>query len=141
MKYIAYKNQDPNNDLGVDVVLIGINDDQTPEQVLASLDPSLNARIVDDSEFPSNVSHLPYWKWEGNSIVYDLELFREAVRENLRSLRYPLLAQLDVDFMRALENGLDTTAIVAEKNRLRDITNLADTVNTIEELKALRVTP
>ena len=33
--------------------------------------------------------------------------------------------------------GSDTTAIVAEKQRLRDITNAVDSCTTIDELKAL----
>ena len=40
-------------------------------------------------------------------------------------------------FQRAIEEGADTTAIVAEKQRLRDITQLADTATTLEELKGL----
>jgi hypothetical protein len=45
----------------------------------------------------------------------------------------------DVAFQRALEQGADTTAIVAEKQRLRDITNLADQATTLDELKAITV--
>jgi hypothetical protein len=45
----------------------------------------------------------------------------------------------DVAFQRALEEGADTTAIVAEKQRLRDITNLADQATTLDELKELGV--
>jgi hypothetical protein len=39
--------------------------------------------------------------------------------------------------MRATEAGTDTTEIVAEKNRLRDITTLADSCTTPAELRAL----
>jgi hypothetical protein len=45
----------------------------------------------------------------------------------------------DVAYSRATETGADTTAIVAEKNRLRDITKLVDTVATLEKLKDLGV--
>ncbi len=37
----------------------------------------------------------------------------------------------------AQEAGADTSAIVAEKNRLRDITKLADSATTLDELKNL----
>ena len=40
-------------------------------------------------------------------------------------------------FQRALESGSDTAAIVAEKQRLRDITSLVDSCTTTDELKAL----
>ena len=35
--------------------------------------------------------------------------------------------------------GEDTSAIVAEKQRLRDITNQVDSMTTVEELKAATV--
>ena len=45
----------------------------------------------------------------------------------------------DFKFMQAQESGSDTSAIVAEKNRLRDITKNADTCTTTDQLKALSV--
>lgn len=60
-------------------------------------------------------------------------------KARLRAERAPLLAAQDIAFQRALENGSDTTHIVAEKQRLRDITNLVDEVNTLEELKNIKV--
>ena len=54
-------------------------------------------------------------------------------KNKIRAIREPMFKKLDLDFQIALEKGLDTTEIVAEKQRLRDLT---DTVNgkTIEEL-------
>jgi hypothetical protein len=57
-------------------------------------------------------------------------------KKRLRAERTPLLAAQDVAFQRALEEGKDTTAIVAEKQRLRDITNI--TATTLDELRALK---
>ena len=61
----------------------------------------------------------------------------EITKDRLRAERTPLLLAQDVAFQRALETGADTTAIVAEKQRLRDITKLADEATTLEQLKAL----
>jgi len=50
------------------------------------------------------------------------------------------LTQVDAGLLEsgaALEEGADTSTIVAEKNRLRDITLLADSATTLDELKAL----
>ena len=63
----------------------------------------------------------------------------EITKARLRAERTPLLEAQDVAFQRALESGADTTAIVAEKQRLRDITKLADSAITLEELKSLKV--
>jgi hypothetical protein len=48
-----------------------------------------------------------------------------------------LLAAQDVLFQRAQESNTDTTAIVTEKNRLRNITSLADDCTTTAQLRAL----
>ena len=70
-------------------------------------------------------------------IVIDLDKAKALTKDRLRAERAPLLAAQDVLFQRALESGSDTTAIVAEKQRLRDITNLVDACTTTDELKAL----
>ena len=63
----------------------------------------------------------------------------DITKDRLRVERVPLLQTLDVSFQRALETGADTTEIVAEKQRLRDITSLAEQATTLEELKSLEV--
>jgi hypothetical protein len=70
-------------------------------------------------------------------ITINLNKAKEITKERLREERTPLLQAQDVAFQRALESGADTTAIVAEKQRLRDITKLADSATTLEELKSL----
>jgi hypothetical protein len=64
---------------------------------------------------------------------------KEITKARLRNERTPLLAAQDVAFQRAQEAGSDTTAIVAEKQRLRDITALADAQTTLEGLRAIKV--
>ena len=71
-------------------------------------------------------------------IVINFEKAREITKERLRRERELLLQEQDVAYMRAQESGADTSIIVAEKQRLRDITNLADDANTLDELKALK---
>jgi hypothetical protein len=61
----------------------------------------------------------------------------DITKARLRQERKALLEAQDVAFQRALEAGADTSAIVAEKQRLRDITKLADEATTLEQLKAL----
>ena len=65
--------------------------------------------------------------------------FTKAVvitQDRLRAERKPLMDAQDVLFQRALESGTDAKAIVAEKQRLRDITKIS--VTTLDELKALQ---
>ena len=70
-------------------------------------------------------------------IIINMNKAKEITKTRLRQERVPLLAAQDVAFQRALEIGADTSAIVAEKQRLRDITQLADAATTIEELKII----
>jgi hypothetical protein len=67
----------------------------------------------------------------------DFTIAKEKHKEFLRQERKPLLETQDIAFQRALENNTDTTTIVVEKNRLRDITLLADEATTLEELKQI----
>ena len=72
-------------------------------------------------------------------VSIDFGAAQEITRERLRAERKPLLEAQDVAFQRALETSEDTTAIVAEKQRLRDITNQVDTMTTVEELKLAQI--
>ena len=72
-------------------------------------------------------------------ITINLDKAKAITKDRLRAERTPLLQAQDVAFQRALESGVDTTAIVAEKQRLRDITQLADQATTLEQLKELGV--
>ena len=64
---------------------------------------------------------------------------KDITKDRLRAERKPLLEAQDVAFQRALETSADTTTIVAEKARLRDITNKVDTMTTVEELKGATI--
>jgi uncharacterized protein YdaT len=69
------------------------------------------------------------------AIIIDINKAKDITKDRLRIERKPLLEAQDVAFQRALESNADTSAIVAEKQRLRDITNQVDTMTTVEELK------
>jgi len=71
------------------------------------------------------------------AIQVNITKAKDITKDKLRAERKPLLEALDVEFIKAQEQGADTSAIVAEKQRLRDITNQVDNLNTVEELKAV----
>jgi hypothetical protein len=72
-------------------------------------------------------------------ITINLDKAKEITKGRLRIERTPLLQAQDVAFQRALEEGTNTAAIVAEKQRLRDITKLADAATTLDDLKAITI--
>jgi hypothetical protein len=70
-------------------------------------------------------------------ITINLNKAKDLTKDRLRTERAPLFAEQDVAFQRALESGDDTSAIVAEKQRLRDVTKLVDTAKNVEQLKQI----
>ena len=72
-------------------------------------------------------------------ITINLTKAKDITKDRLRIDRKPLLEAQDILFMQAQESGADTTAIVAEKQRLRDITKDVDSCTTTEELKSLTI--
>ena len=63
---------------------------------------------------------------------------KEIHKSNIRYAREPKLAELDIEFQKALETGASTTDIVAKKQALRDApadSGIAS-ASTADELKA-----
>jgi hypothetical protein len=96
--------------------------------------------IVQDSELPqADNDFFDAWELNAGIVTVNLDKAKELTKARLRAQREPLLAAQDVLFQRAQETGADTTAIVAEKTRLRDVTSLADSCTSTAELRALEV--
>ena len=94
--------------------------------------------IVQDYELPqADNDFFNAWELANGVVTVNLAKAKEITKQRLRAERAPLLDAQDVLYMRALEAGQDTTAIVAEKQRLRDVTALADACTTTAELRAL----
>ena len=72
-------------------------------------------------------------------ITISIPKAKDITKDRLRIDRKPLLEAQDILFIQAQESGSDTTAIVAEKQRLRDITKGVDSCTTTDQLKALSV--
>jgi hypothetical protein len=72
-------------------------------------------------------------------IHVNIDKAKDITKDKLRAERKPLLEALDVEFIKAQEQGTDTSAIVAEKQRLRDITKTVDSMTTVEQLKGASV--
>jgi hypothetical protein len=71
-------------------------------------------------------------------ITINFDKAKTITKNRLRTERVLLLEAQDIAFQRALETGADTTSIVAEKVRLRDVTKLVDAATTLDELKQLK---
>jgi hypothetical protein len=70
-------------------------------------------------------------------IAVSLTKAKAITKDRLRADRKPLLEAQDVAFMKAQEAGTSTSAIVTEKNRLRNITgDYVDDMDNLTDLKA-----
>lgn len=108
----------------------------TLEQIIAKDIPSgVSYIVVDSSTLPQDFTFRDAWELVNEEVIISLAKAKEVTKKRLRYEREPLLAAQDVLFNKALESNADTSAIIAEKQRLRDITKLADQTTTLEQLK------
>ena len=140
----------------------------SPSKDISTAPPLLSVPIVDVTNLPTGIANMDWPQLQsavtactscglsqsrqqailGDGLVsanwmitINLDKAKDITKQRLRAEREPLLAAQDVAFQRALESNADTAAIVAEKQRLRDVTALVDTCSTLDELKAIEVTP
>ena len=136
MKVIIYKNND--NRLSVinpcykddmtnqekDEYVIFIQNKDVPKNIDNSAIPSW---IIDSDDLRDIKNIRNAWNVnDSGQIYFDRDKAIEIKKEQFRNLRKPLLEKLDVEFMRALENG-DTSSIpiiTQKKSDLRDITSV-----------------
>jgi hypothetical protein len=108
-------------------------------QAVKEKDTPANSIIVNMDSLPNaDNDFFDAWGLQNGVVSVSLSKAKEITKNRLRTERESLLAAQDVAFQRALETNASTTAIVAEKQRLRDITKLADSCTTTEQLRNLK---
>ena len=80
----------------------------------------LSYEIVEDSAIPTDRSFRNAWKQNSKTIETDMTKAKEIHKDKIRIARAPKLAELDIEFQKALETSSSTTDIVAKKQLLRD---------------------
>ena len=68
-----------------------------------------------------------------------MEKAKNIWKEKIRKARKPILENLDIEFMRATEEGADTSVIISKKVALRNLPNQASIqkAKTVEELREI----
>lgn len=99
-------------------------------------------RLINEADIPQDRTFREAWRDSGKHVYHDMPTCREIHKQRIRKARAPLLAELDIEYQRALENnnvGL-RNKVVAQKNKLRDATKdpRIDSAATPEELKTIR---
>ena len=80
----------------------------------------LSYEIVEDSVIPTDRSFRNAWKQNSKTIETDMTKAKEIHKINIRLARKDKLAELDIEFQKALETSASTTDIVSKKQALRD---------------------
>lgn len=91
------------------------------------------------AEFFPNRDFQGAWVWDGSALSVDIPKAREITADRLRAERIPALEALDLEYMRTLEKGGDTMAVVQKKQALRDFPEKVKFCSTLEELIALHI--
>ena len=88
---------------------------------------------------PSDRTFRGAWQFNGSAVEVDMDAAKVIHKDALRAARAPLLAALDVAYMRALEISGSTLSIATDKQALRDVTSDARiaAATTPDALKAL----
>jgi hypothetical protein len=110
----------------------------TIEDVLAKDCPEGSIIVNSDSLPNEHSDFFNAWVLNGTTVTVSLDKAKTITKDRLRAEREPLLAAQDVLYMRATEANQNTTAIVAEKQRLRDLPSLADACTTLAQLRNLK---
>jgi len=113
---------------------------ELPIEEVQAKDTPAGSIIVDNDSLPNeHLNFFDAWELNGTTVTVNLDKAKAIIKNRLRIEREPLLAAQDVLYIRATESNSDTSEIVAEKQRLRDITKLADEATTLDELKQIKV--
>lgn len=104
----------------------------------------IGARSVNSEDFILPLERVFRDAWTANDetgvIDVDMVKARNIWRTKIRNARTPEFERLDAEFIRALETGADTSAIVVQKQALRDAPDdpRIESAQTPEELKLVQ---
>jgi hypothetical protein len=102
---------------------------------------AISPQIVEADAVPADRTFRGAWVAGQGGVAFDMKKCREIHRDRMRAARAPRLADLDVRFMRAVENAdaAAQKAIAIQKQALRDVTAAAeiDSASTPDALKAV----
>lgn len=126
------------NDLGGVSVCIPTGEISIEAVLEKDVPKDRNAKIVSNADLPNQyIDFYDAWELVDGAVIINMNKAVEITKARLRLEREPLLQALDVAFQRNLEINADNSAVVVEKQRLRDITKLTEQATTLNELRTI----
>lgn len=137
MQYIIYKQSDER--IGI---LIPSDEYMKSHSIDELVKKDLNNTsdyIVKDSIDDIDLEYSDAYRLSNNIVSIDFNKFKEIHKDKWREARKPLLASLDIEFMKAVESGDSNkqAEVASKKQELRDVTSVEISGNSPEEIKAV----
>ena len=137
MQYIIYKQSD-----GRIGILVPSDEYMKSHSIDELVKKDLNNTsdyIVKDSIDDIDLEYSDAYRLSNSIVSIDFNKFKEIHKDKWREARKPLLASLDIEFMKAVESAdTDKQAEIATQTQaLRDVTNTEINGNTPEEIKSV----
>lgn len=135
MSVVVYQNQD-----GTCSVIYPAPGFSVESVVASSVPANTQYVVIDNADIPQNRKYRGAWKanTETNQLEFDMTKAKEIHKTHLRKARKPILDDLDVEYIKADEQG--NTALKMEiantKNILRNIT-INSSINTAQTITQL----
>jgi hypothetical protein len=137
---ILYEQED------LSVAIVNLSAETTIEDALLSIPKDVKHRVANYSDLPdqmmlSKFSKATRLNLTGNCISFDVPAVAEVTKNRLRKERQPLLEANDLLLRDAILENDEEKRIkgLQERDRLRNITKLADAAQTVEELMNISV--
>lgn len=118
------------------VSVVTLCDKSTPEcYIAAHIPPTAKHLILTDTADLPAAGFRNAWVINDNKVEIDVNRAKNIKRNQFRQARKPLLEQLDIEYMKAVETSNTTKkkTIAAKKQELRDVTSI-DLPDDVDEL-------
>ena len=115
------------------------NSGKTIEQIKEQIVPSgKSADIISKDKIPNSPYFLDAYDYASQKFSLNMSKAKEIHKNRIRQARITKLAELDIEFQKALETSASTTDIVAKKQALRDApaASAIDSASSTDELIA-----
>lgn len=144
MKVVIFANNADGTGVGILTPAQGVEGKALQDVINETLQNKYGVRIIEHHELPQVPAALLgslKMNVELKVVGVDLEKAKEIWKDEWRAARAPLLAKLDVDFIRALEtnDASKLAEIAAKKQALRDVTNTP--INVFSAQDVVKVWP
>jgi hypothetical protein len=143
MKRFIFKR--PDGKITVFIGMPGVPDEKVKTHALRALPKgTVFVREIDEAELPSGRTFRSQWRDDGQGVIVDMPLAREAKMAAIRAKRNKLLVESDGKMMGAQEKGdaAKANTLKTKRQQLRDIPQNVDldAIATPEALEAFEPT-